>query len=341
MVMGNTSLNDDSPHPLIVFGGNACQELTAHICGYLDIEVGRCQNKSFPNGETMVRMDDDVRGYDVFVVVSVCRQCEPLTNNGYSGINDCLMELLVFGDALRRASAQRITAVVPHFGYARQDRKTIGRTPISARLMADLIVQAGFNRVLTMDLHADQIQGFFPREVPLDHLNAGKLFADYFTSLDLSNAVVLSADAGNIKKADKYRRGFPPNVELAMIDKRRDTEGNVRAVHLIGDVAGMTVFMLDDIVSTASTVDAAIRIAIEHGAKEFYLAATHGEFVGKAVVRLKDHPIKQVIVTDTIPMLDNMSELPMHVLSVAELFGEAIRRIHQYESISELLGAYG
>lgn len=342
MVQTHTDDFDDNVHSMIVFGGMDCEDLTNDICSYLTIERGESKTVPFPNGESMVRLISDVRGRDVFVVLSVCRQ-HKADERGYTGINDCLMELLVFGDTLRRASAHRITAVIPHFGYARQDRKAAGRTPITARLAADLIVQAGFNRVLTMDLHADQIQGFFPREVPLDHLNSGQLIADYFDGLKLENAVVLSPDVGNLKKADKYRRGFTDDVGIAVIDKVRDSKtGKILSRRIIGDVEGKTLIMLDDIISTAGTMRGAIDLALENGAKEFYLAATHGEFVGKAIERLKHPAIKEIAITDTIPILSRMrSELPLKVLPIAELFGEAILRIHQFESISELLGIYG
>jgi len=340
--MTDSSINDDNVHPLLVLGGLDCGDLTDSICKYLTIDRGKSSTEPFPNGESMVKLVSDVRGRDVFVVLSICRQHNS-DERGYTGINDCLMELLVFGDALRRASAHRITAVIPHFGYARQDRKAAGRTPITARLAADLIVHSGFNRVLTMDLHADQIQGFFPREVPLDHLNGGQLFADYFDSLGLENAVVLSPDVGNLKKADKYRRGFSGDVGIAVIDKVRDPKtGKVVARRIIGDVEGKTVIMLDDIISTAGTMREAIDLALENGAKEFYLACTHGEFVGKAVERLKHPAIKEIAITDTIPILSRMrNDLPLRVLPIGDLFGEAILRIHRYESISELLGIYG
>lgn len=346
--MPDSSVNDDNVHPLLVFGGLDCQDLTGGICHYLDESLqpglrGKARTEPFPNGESMLKLDDDVRGRDVFVVLSLCRQ-HNADERGYTGINDCFMELLVWGDTLRRASAHRITAVIPHFGYARQDRKAAGRTPITARLVADAIVMAGFNRVLTMDLHADQIQGFFPREVPLDHLNGGQLFAAYFDGLKLENAVVLSPDAGNMKKAEKYRRGFSGDVGLAFVDKGRDPEtGDVVARRMAGDdVKGKTIIMLDDIISTATTVREAIDLALEHGAKEFYLACTHGEFVGKAVEKLKHPAIKEIAITDTIPILSRMrNDLPLKVLPTADLFGEAIRRIHECESISELLGIYG
>ena len=329
-------------HPLLILGSSSCSNLTKNICTSLEIEPGIPETKPFPNGEVMVRMVDDVRGKDVFVIVSLCRQ-HNVNEFGYTGINDCLMELLIFGDTLRRASAHRITAVIPHFGYARQDRKAAGRTPITARLVADLIVQAGFDRVLTMDLHADQIQGFFPRQVPLDHLNAGQLFANHFNSLNLKNAVVLSPDVGNLKKADKYRRGFSPDVDIAVIDKVRDPKtGEIISRKIIGDVEGKTAILLDDIISTAKTMRNAIDVAYDrYGVKEFYIGATHGEFVNDAVEQLKHPAIKQICITDTIPILPKMEELPLHILPTWELFGDAILRIHRCKSISELLGKYG
>ena len=332
--------------PLLIFGGLDCGAMTTNICRYLEgtgANHGNSETKPFPNGESMVKMKDDVRGRDVFVVVSVARQ-HNADERGYAGINDCLMELLVFGDTLCRASAHRITAVIPCFGYARQDRKAQGRTPITARLVADLIVQSGFNRVLTLDLHADQIQGFFPREVPLDHLNAGQLFADHYNALNLENAVVLAPDVGNIKKAEKYRRGFKFRTGLSVIDKDRDPEtGEVVARRISGDsVKGKTILMLDDLLSTAGTMRGAIDLALEHGAKEFYIAATHGEFVGTAVDRLKHPAIKEIVITDSVPILSRMrKELPLKVLPIHELFGEAILRVHRNESVSELLGIYG
>lgn len=341
--MTDSSIADDNVHPLLVLGGRDCQDLVGDICRYLDISPGRADTQPFPNGETMVRMIDDVRGKDVFVVVSLCRQHQA-DERGNTGVNDCLMELLTFGDTLRRASAHRITAVIPYFGYARQDRKAAGRTPITAKLVADMIATAGFNRVLTMDLHADQIQGFFSREVPLDHLNAGQLFADYFNSLNLQNATVLSADVGNLKKSEKYRRGFLGDVGIASIDKSRDPHtGKVVGRRIIGDdVEGKICLLLDDIISTAGTLRTAIDTAIEAGAKEFIIGATHGEFVGAAIEKLSMPQIREIAITDTIPTLSRMrNELKLRILPAGELFGDAILRIHRYESISELLGIYG
>jgi len=341
-------------HPLVVFSGSACHSLTEEISQYVvgadeaspttDAQppIGLAKVRPHPNGEGMVYLDSDVRDTDAFVVVSVCHRHAP-SEGGYTGVNDNLMELLLFGETLARASAHRITAVIPCFGYARQDRKAAGRTPITAKLVADLIATAAFNRVLTMDLHADQIQGFFSRTLPLDHLNAGKIITTYLTEhVDLSNAVVLSPDAGNLKKADKYRRGLPSNVGLAVVDKQRDVHGHVTSARITGDsIRGKTVLLLDDMISTAGTMRNAIDLALSSGAKEFYLAATHPEFVGRAVERLSHPAIKEIIVTNTIPLLPGVTEkLPITVLSVGALFGEAIYRIHVGESISKLLGVF-
>ncbi len=329
------------PHPLLLFATNTSGRLAQEIAYYLEVELSAANIHPHPNGECMVRgISDNIRSRDVFVIGSVCRRWLP-TAEGYTGVNDSLMELLVWGDALSRASARRVTAVIPYFGYARQDRKDASRTPISARLVADLLQEAGFGRVITMDLHSDQIQGFFHRsKCHLDHLNAGQLFTEHVTGLGLEDAVVLSPDVGNVKKADRYRRGLPSNIGLAVIDKRRDPKtGKVITERLTGDdVEGKSVLIFDDIISTAGTMRGAIDLAIKHKAKEFIIGATHGEFIGSALEKL-DHPlIRQVCITDTIPLLPGMDErMPLHVLSVKELFAEAILRVHRGESISELL----
>jgi len=311
---------------LVLFGGGQSIGLARKIAQSLSIPLGTADTTPFPNGERMVRIESDVRNRDVFVVVST----------GGSQGNDNLIELLIWGDALRRASAERITAVIPYFGYARQDRKAAGRMPISARLIGDLIEKAGFHRVLTMDLHADQIQGFF--SIPLDHLNAGHLMS--------KNVVALSPDVGNLKKLDKYRRGFP-DMDIAVIDKVRDPKtGEIKATRIIGDVEGKDILIGDDIISTAKTVREAVDIAIENGAapnddQGAYIIATHGEFVGEAINNL-DHPkILRIAVTDTLELNDNTKRLPIEQLSTANLLGEAIRRIHEGKSISELLGKFG
>lgn len=344
-----------NPHPLVVFGGSASYDLSHKIAKSLGIELGRADFTPHPNGESMVRIETDVRQRDVFIVQSICRQRLPTKEMLSTGVNDSLMELFLWIDALARSSAYRITAVIPYYGYARQDRKAAGRTPISAKVVATILEEIGCDRVLTLDLHAEQIQGFFTHRTKLDHLNAGALLTGHLRKLmtstnDLSpclidpyNAVVLSPDVGNLKKADKYRKGLPEEIDIAVIDKRRDKNGRVRGVSLIGDVKDKTVLMFDDIISTAGTAETAIRIARDHGAKEFYLVATHGEFVGRAIERLSNiHEIQQVVVTDSIPPVPEMiTRLPLRMLSVAELFAEAIDRIHNSRSISEMLGDFG
>lgn len=335
-------------HPMLLYAGSGCPDLAAQIAEYLDQPLSPASTRPHPNGESMVRLLEkkkyNVRSRDVFVIQSICRQFEPTNKQPYTGINDMAFELFVWGNLLRLASAHTIVAVIPHFGYARQDRKNASRTPITARLLADLIQTAGFNRVLTMDLHAPQIQGFFdPKICVLDHLNAGPVIVEYFKSLELKNPVILCPDLGNVKKADKYKAGLPPDVEMAIIDKRRDPEtGKISSVRLIGEVKGRDVFMTDDIISTAGTMHEAMKLADKHGAKSFYVAATFGEFVGPAVERLCHPKVKRVGVTNTIPVSEQAKErLPLDILGVEELFGEAIIRIHRGESISELLGKFG
>jgi ribose-phosphate pyrophosphokinase len=325
---------------LSIFAGSGSQTLATNIAKYLDTSLGNANLTPHRNGECMVTINDNVRGRDVFVVQSVCRRWLPSNGNPYTGVNDSLVELFVWVDALARSSAWRITAVIPTFGYARQDRKATGRTPISAKMVATCLEELGCNRVLTLDLHADQIQGFFSYKTKLDSLNTGEIVCQHFNELGLENAVVLSPDVGNLKKADKYRQGMPAHVELAVIDKRRRPDGTVESVRLIGDVKDRSVIMLDDIISTAGTMCNAMTIAMEHGAKDFYICATHGEFVGDAIASLNTYPIKSICITDAIPGVPEMDTLPIKILSVAELFGEAILRIHKDESISELLGKF-
>lgn len=341
-----------NPHPLLIFAGSAAGSLATSITKYVKdkterryIETdgpGDAVCKPFLNGECMVRVNTNVRSRDVFVVQPLCRLWNSTDDNPYTGVNDTLMELLVWGDTLSLSSANRITAVIPSFAYSRQDRKAASRTPISAKLVCDLIQEAGFDRVLTMDLHSDQIQGFFQRKgCKLDHLNAGELFAKHFSHIE--NAIVLSPDIGNLKKANKYRKGMPDHVGIAVIDKHRDPiTGHISNERITGDsVKGKNVIILDDIISTAGTIQSAVRLAEQHGAAEFRIGATHGEFVGPAIERLKHPKIKEIVITDSIPMLPECKQLPITVLSTGHLFGEAILRIHNGDSISELLGQYG
>ncbi len=318
----------------LIFGGTGSTAFAENVARWIDVPIGKANVKPFPNGERMVHIKTDVREQDVFVILSVCPPA----------INDKLVELLIWGDALKRANVGRLTAVIPYFGYARQDRKAVSRTPITARLVCDLYEAAGFDRVLTMDLHAEQIQGFFSHQVLLDHLNAGKVVSERVVELGLKDVAVLLADVGSMKKLERFRGGFPEGVDLAIIDKKRDVHGKVTATAgIIGNVSGKNILICDDMISTASTMKMAIDIAIEHGAASeddqgFYLFATHGEFVGNAIENLSNLKIKEICVTDTIPISPGvMDKLPIRVLSVTSLFAKAIQRIHTGDSISELL----
>jgi len=308
---------------LVVFGGTASMDLTGRICRYLNVEPGHATVSPFPDGETLVKVDDDVRGKDCFVVQSTC---PPVNSN--------LMQLLIFIDCLRRASAKRITAVIPYYGYARQDRKATGRTPITAKLVANMLTTAGANRVLTMNLHADQIQGFF--DIPLDHLTAAPVLAKHFLDRNMKNRVLVSPDVGNIKFGSDFATRF--GSELAVIDKRRLTGDSAVAVNIIGNVTGKNVMMFDDMITTAGTVCEAARLVREHGAIGVYVGATHGVFAGPAVQRIAAAELSEIVVTDTVPIDPSVTErLPnLTVLSVADLIGEAIRRIHEHRSVSAL-----
>jgi ribose-phosphate pyrophosphokinase len=284
------------------------------------IEVGR-----FSNGEIRVIINESVRGNDAFVVQPTC-----------SPVNDTLMELLLIIDALVRASARRITAVVPFYGYARQDRKTRGREPITAKLVANLLVTAGADRVLTMDLHAGQIQGFF--DIPLDHLMAIPLLARYFREKELADLVVVAPDLGSVARArdlsDRLR------APIAIIDKRRPQPNVAEVMNIVGRVRGKTAIMVDDMIDTAGTICQGSEALIAHGAVRVYACCTHAVLSGSAVERLERAPLAEVVVTDTIPLPATASESRFKVISVAPLFGEAISRIHGDLSVSELFNAH-
>ena len=308
---------------LKIFPGSSVQALTASICRSLELEAGKAVIDRFPDSETFIKLDDDVRGHDCFIVQSTCPP-----------VNDNLMELLIFIDCLRRASANRITAVIPYFGYARQDRKTEGRTPITAKLVANLIAEAGADRVLTMDLHADQIQGFF--DIPVDHLTALPVLAEHFKKQGIPNAVVVSPDVGHLKTANAYATRL--EADMAVIDKRRVSGDRAAALNIIGDVKDKNVLIFDDMVVTAGTILEAATLVRKHGALGLYVGATHPVLAGPAYERLIQAKLRQLCVTDTIALdeearqrLDNVV-----VLSVAGLMGEAIRRIHEHLSISAL-----
>ena len=305
---------------LKVFSGNSNPELAGNICKYIGIPVGGAKIEKFPDGEKIIKCEDDVRGKDCFVVQS---GCEPVDAN--------IMELLIFLDCLKRASANRITAVVPYFGYARQDRKDEGRVPITAKLVANLITVAGADRVLTMDLHAAQLQGFF--DIPVDHLQAEPIISKYFREKKISDLTVVSPDVGNMKTAARYVEHL--GAELAIIHKKRVNGREVRCGEIIGNVAGRNIVMCDDIISTAGTVCGAAMLVKERGAKKIYIGATHGIFAGKAVNRLNDTPIEEIVVTDTVSLNEKTKDIRnLKLLTIADTLGEAIKRIHLNESIS-------
>lgn len=305
-----------------IFSGNANPKLAADICKYLKIPLGQSLVKNFSDGETWVEVGENVRGRDVFVVQSTSY---PANNN--------LMELLVLIDALKRASAARITAVIPYFGYARQDRKVAPRTPISAKLVADLIVAAGAHRVLSMDLHASQIQGFF--NVPFDHLYSAPVLIDAIRDYKGEDLVIVSPDAGGVERARAYAKIL--NCSLAIIDKRREKANVSEVMNLIGDVDGKVAVIIDDMIDTAGTVTQAVPALLEKGAKKVYCASTHAVLSGPAVERIEKSNLVEVSVTDTIPLRDGaLKSKKIKVYSVAKILGEAIKRIHDDDSVSSL-----
>jgi ribose-phosphate pyrophosphokinase len=313
---------------LKLFTGRANPELAQKVCSYLQIPLGRGRTELFNDGELMVKVEEDVRGRDCFIIQPTCHP-----------VNAHLMELFVWIDCLRRASASRVTAVIPYFGYARQDRKDEGRTPITAKLVANLIERAGADRVVSIDLHAAQVQGFF--DIPVDHLSASPVLLKWFKSLELSNRVFVSPDVGNVKRAQVYANML--GGEICIIDKRRESGSKTKAAHIIGDVQDKNVLMVDDMISTASTVTEACRILRDNGAKDIYIAATHAVFAPPAMERLSQAAFTKLAVTDTIPMGTRTEPIQerLQVLGVAELLGEAIHRIHHNESVSALFDGKG
>jgi ribose-phosphate pyrophosphokinase len=306
-----------------IFCGRSNRDLAEKIAYYLGYPLGRVQVENFPDGEISLKLYEDVRGCDAYIVQST----------GPDG-NERLMELLIFMDCLKRASAKRITAVIPYFGYARQDRKDEGRVPITAKLVANLLTTAGADRVLTLDLHAAQIQGFF--DIPVDNLSAEPVISAYIGSLEMGPVTLVSPDVGNVKRARVYANRL--GGDLAIIDKRRVSGSEIETTAIIGDVRDKNVLMIDDIIATAGTVCRASELVRRQGARQIIVAATHGVLCGPAVDRLAAAPIDHLAVTDTIPLSDDVrARLPqITVLSVSELMGEAIRRIHRNESVSSL-----
>ncbi|HEY7119956.1 MAG TPA: ribose-phosphate pyrophosphokinase [Tepidisphaeraceae bacterium] len=308
---------------LKVFTGRANPQLAQRICEYLDIPLGRGRTELFPDGELIVKVEEDVRGRDCFVIQSTSHP-----------VNAHLMELMIWVDCLKRASAERVTAVIPYFGYARQDRKDEGRTPITAKLVANLIERAGADRVVAVDLHAAQVQGFF--DIPVDHLSASPVIVKWFKGLNLSNRVFVSPDVGDVKRAQIYANML--GGDICIIDKRRKSGSDVETKNIIGDVEGKNVLMVDDMITTGGTVTEACKILKEHGAADLYISATHAIFAPPAMDRLSACPFTRMAVTDTIPMGTRAQAIRdrLEVLSVAGVLGEAIHRIHHNESVSAL-----
>ncbi len=305
---------------MIIFSGTAHSDLAQRIASSVGQPLGAVDISRFPDGEIMVKIIDNIRGEDIFIVQPIC--CPP---------NEALMELLIMVDAARRASAARITAVIPFYGYARQDRKDQPRVPITAKLVANLLVAAGTNRLLTMDLHAQQIQGFF--DIPVDHLYAAPVIVKYLASQKLDKLTIVSPDAGGLKMAYAYSTMM--NSGLAFVAKQRRSPNEVTALDVVGDVAGRNCVIVDDLSTTAGTLTEGARILMERGAASVRASVTHTLITTEGMRRLKASPLTELITTDSVPKED-WSGCPVKVLSVAELLGEAINRIHQNRSVTSL-----
>ncbi|MCI5131581.1 MAG: ribose-phosphate pyrophosphokinase [Candidatus Electrothrix sp. EH2] len=309
------------PNIMKVFTGNANPEIAQEICNYLDMPLSKADVKQSSDGEVSVEIGENVRGTDVFVIQPTC-----------TPVNDHLMELLIMVDALRRASARRITAVIPYYGYARQDRKVRPRVPITAKAVAEMLMAVGTRRVLCMDLHAGQIQGFFT--IPVDHLYSAPILLKHIRR-NFEDVVMVSPDAGGVERTRAFAKRL--NADLAIIDKRRERANECEAMHVIGDVEGKTAILLDDMVDTAGTLCGAAARLKENGAKEVHACCAHAVLSGPAIERLNDSPIKSLVVTNSIPLADKGERCDkITVLSVGELLGEAISRIHSEDSVSYL-----
>ena len=309
--------------PLLkVFSGRSHPALTEEICSRLGVECGHVTLYSFSDGENYVQIDENVRGADVFVVQPTCPP-----------VNDHLMELLIMLDAFKRSSARRVTAVIPYYGYARQDRKDKPRVPITSKLVADLITAAGADRVLTLDLHAPQIQGFF--NIPVDHLFAAPVIVGHLKKLNMSDLTIVSPDAGGVERARAYAKRL--GATLAIIDKRRVTANQTEVMNIIGDVKDRNVFIVDDIIDTGGTLIHSSEALLAQGARSISAACTHGVLSGPAIERINKSTLTQVFTTNSMPMADKELECPkLHTLSIADLMAEAIKRIHGDDSVSSL-----
>ncbi len=309
-------------YELKLFSGNANRPLAEEIAQHLRIRLGDVDVSRFSDGEVYVQINENVRGEDVFVIQPTCPP-----------VNDTLMELLVMMDALKRASARRITAVLPYYGYGRQDRKVMPRVPITAKLVADLITTAGCHRLLAVDLHAGQIQGFF--NIPVDHLFAAPpVLVDYLAKKDLQDLVLVSPDAGGVERARAIAKRL--NAGLAIIDKRRDGPNVANFMYLIGEVKNKDVVVIDDMIDTAGTLIQAVEAVKREGARRVLACAIHGVLSGPALKRIEESPLEEVIITNSVPLTSGKVSSKVHVLSVAPLLAEAIRRIHDEESVSTL-----
>jgi len=307
---------------LSIFSGTAHPKLAKDICKYLKVKLSDAKVTRFSEGEIRVKIDDNVRGKDVFIIQPTCPPP-----------NENLMELLIMIDALKRASACRVTAVIPYFGYARQDRKDQPRVPITAKLVANLLTVAGASRILTMDLHAGQIQGFF--DIPVDHLFAIGVFKDYIEKIQLKDLVIVSPDVGGIKMARAYAKRL--SAGLAIIDKRRDSPEKTEVMHILGEVKGKNVMIVDDIIATGSSLIEAVDALKKAGAKSIRAAISHGVLSGPAIERIdKCRDLEELCITDSIPLDNHKKHSRIRVLSIADLLGEAIKRIHNEESVSSL-----
>ncbi|MCX7625496.1 MAG: ribose-phosphate pyrophosphokinase [Candidatus Sumerlaeaceae bacterium] len=319
MNLGQVRALEEQGRPLIVFAGSASEELTRMICQTLGIPMGQIDIRRFSDGEIRVKINESVRGANCFVVQSC-----------YTPVNEHLMELLLILDALKRASAAQVNAIIPYYGYARQDRKDEGRVALSARLVANLLTAAGATRVVAVDLHSAQIQGFF--DIPVDHLYAAPVLVDYIKRRGFANFVVVSPDVGNVKRARAYANRL--DAPLAIIDKRRPEPNVAEVMNIIGDVSGKDVFLFDDIIDTAGTLVGAAEALKKRGVGKIYACCTHPVLSGPAKERLAASCIEEIIVTDTIPQRDSLAKLT--VVSLAPMLAEAIKRIHSNESVSTL-----
>ncbi|UCE34136.1 MAG: ribose-phosphate pyrophosphokinase [Deltaproteobacteria bacterium] len=307
---------------LKLFGGTANESLTQEVCDYLGIMPGQILSTTFSDGEIRVEIEENVRGRDIFVLQSTC-----------SPVNDNLMQLLIMTDALKRASARSITAIIPYYGYARQDRKVKPRVPISAKLVADLITVSGVNRVISMDLHVGQIQGYF--NIPVDNLFAAPILLNYIRKHYDANLSIVSPDAGGVERARAFAKRL--NASLAIIDKRRDEPNVSVAMNIIGDIKGKTAVILDDMVDTGGTLVEAAEALVQNGAAEVYACCTHPVLSGNATKKIEASSIKSLLTTNTVPLSREASKCPkIDVVSVAEILGEAIKRVYFSKSVSSL-----